>query len=212
MHASRNARKVGLSYNDRPPPLHKIGGDAATKPAATTKKRSRTPEKEVDISGPPINSDDDDSGDEDEPPAVTGAVEGAKSPSPSGDESDGPDRADIRPTTFQSSSNSKTSTSSNRSKAKNGPHRSGQRTYGLARSSQESKPPSSQRSRNAKEAPDDLDPVKGETMLRDPGKKFTRAPTAKPPPPRAPPPKRPRKASEGKEAHPTHLIPSEGLC
>lgn len=193
MGSSTTSRRAGLSKNDRPPPLlQKIPSRDVTRPGTTRKKRSRTPEKEVDISAPPISSGDESSEDDESNPAA----KGGKSPSSSGDES--PDRADIRPTPFLSSWNS-TAGISNRSKSKYGSSQRSSKTYGSARSSQESKPSSSQRSRDARESRDELGSVEGESLLREPGRTFTRGKGIKPSSPRAPRQKRTKKATKGKE-------------
>lgn len=183
-----------MSKNDRPPSLLRNvpsrDNIENTKLRATSKKRSRTPEKEVDISAPPVSSSE-----EDEPNPVAKAGKRGKSPLSSGDES--PDRADIRPA-FPSSLNS-TASISNRSKTKYGSSQRSQQTYGSARSSQDSKPSSSQRSRNAKDSRDDeLGSTKGGSLLPDPDKKFTRGKGTKPPSPRVPRQKRTKKMAKGK--------------
>lgn len=151
---------------------------------------------------PPISSGDEDSSEEDGRDPVADAEKGGKSPISSGNES--PDRADIRPTTFPSSWNSTTSTASNRSRIQYGSSQKGVKRYGLARSSQESKPSSSQRSRNEKEPRDGLDPVKGDSLLRDPDRTFKKGNGAKPSSPRASRQKRTKKAATGKESSPFH--------
>lgn len=198
MGSSTTERRAGLSKNARPPPLLKnIPSRGSTQPAVTSKKRSRAPEKEVDISAPPLSSDDESSGG-DEPNAVVEAQKGVSSSSSSGDES--PDRAEIRPTAFPSSLQSAASISSSRSKVKYGSSQGSSKPYGSARGSQESKPSSSQRGRNAKEPSDDeLGPVKGGSLLREPGKTFTKGKGPKPSSPRAPRQKRMKKTAKGKE-------------
>lgn len=186
-----------MSKNARPPQLLKsIPSKDSMKPAATSKKRSRAPEKDVDVSAPPLSSDDE-SSEGDEPNAVAGAQKRGKSPSSSGDES--PDRAEIQPTAFSSSLQSAANTSSSRSKVKYVSSQGSSKTYGSARGSQESKPSSSQRSRNGKEPRDDeLGPVKGGSLLRDPDKTFMKGKGPKPSSPRAPRQKRTKKTAKGK--------------
>ncbi|KAL2112522.1 hypothetical protein VUR80DRAFT_7375 [Thermomyces stellatus] len=198
MSSSTTGRRAGLSRNARPPPLLKsLPSRNTAREAGTNKKRSRTPEKEVDVLAPPISSGDEDSSEEDGRDPVADAEKGGKSPISSGNES--PDRADIRPTTFPSSWNSTTSTASNRSRIQYGSSQKGVKRYGLARSSQESKPSSSQRSRNEKEPRDGLDPVKGDSLLRDPDRTFKKGNGAKPSSPRASRQKRTKKAATERE-------------
>ena len=177
MSSRRGARPVGLSKYDKPDRLLKIinfpktAAKPAGKPARDTKKRIRTPEKEADILAPPVSSDDSDSG-EDKLATASKARRKVEDPISSEDErEDSPDRGDIQPATFQSSWNSATSfSSSTRSKTKYGSKKNDMK-YGSARSSQESKT-SSQKKRNADASGDDLSPVRSQSLLRDPDKKY----------------------------------------
>lgn len=198
MSSRRNIRSVGLSRYDKPARLlqtinsNETAAKPAVKPPRNTKKRIRAPGKEIDISAPPVSSDEEDSGK---------AQKTLKNVFSSDDErEDSPDRGDIRPTTFQSSWTSTTSFSSNRSQTKYGASRSGGK-YGSARSSQESKPSSSQMEGSTNAPPDELGPVRSQSLLRDPDKNYgwqpKRTSPSSPQPPRQ---KRPRKPTEGKEA------------
>lgn len=140
-------------------------------PARNMKKRIRIPKKKPDVSAPPVSSDDSDSG-EDEPAPTSKAQKSPEGPiSSDGEREDSPDRGDIQPSTFQSSWASTTSfSSSNRSKAKYGGKQSSIK-YDSARSSQESKP-SSQKKRNADASGDELGPIRSQSLLRDPDKKY----------------------------------------
>lgn len=177
MSSMGGARPVGLSKYDKPARLLKVinSPKTAAKPALkSTKdsmKKSRTPEEEVDILAPPASSDDSDSG-EDGPAPTSKTQRTVEDPSSGEDErEDSPDRGDIQPSMFQSSWNSAASfSSSNRSKAKYGAKQNSTK-YGSARSSQESKP-SSQKKRSADASGDDLGPVRSQSLLRDPDKKY----------------------------------------
>ena len=197
---------VGLSKRARTDRLLKvIGGKTVTNPAArnnvtkpaTTKKRSRTPEKEIPVDAPPVNSSDEGPSEEDEPEAETGANKRAKTLPSCDDERGSPDRGHIIPASFKTSEKTTTRAPS---KAKYGA-----KSNGRARGSQEPKPSSSQTIQDERDALDELGPVKGLNLLKNPDKRIRGGPTARPPRIREPrPPKRAKKAPESKQTLPVH--------
>ncbi|SPN96707.1 uncharacterized protein DNG_00227 [Cephalotrichum gorgonifer] len=155
--------------------------------AAVTRKKNPSPKSDVDVFAPPISSGEDDSGGEAKPEVVaepkrkdSKRKQPEATPQSDGEEEGSSDRADIMPTLFKKSfeaglfPKAMYSGSSRLSKSQ---YPKSQKTYGgSARSSQESKPSSSnqtssQRSRNAK-GPGDIGPSSGDSLLRDPEKKY----------------------------------------